>query len=196
MWSSEGGEVDVDGIRAVFADAVEIGFERTVEQDAALGVRQLVDIAVKAISPGINDPVTAGHAVGYAADLLVRLLGKRLGEQAHTDEDGTVRVVTPDRDLRYYLDLICGPVRRFGRAEPIVLTALLRMLRDAAVATADDGQRADLARQVDLVVADMSRELLDDDQDAVRDLAARVRRALVGDVDAAYRDRAGETRSV
>jgi uncharacterized membrane protein len=85
---------------------------------------------VKAISPGINDPVTAGHAVGYCADLLTRLQGRHLGWQQHTDDAGTPWLVTPDRDRRY-LDLACAPVRRFGTAEPLLLTALLRLLGTA-----------------------------------------------------------------
>lgn len=189
-------EVPVDALADELLDSVELGFERTSEQDSALGLRQLTDIAVKAISPGINDPVTAGHAVGYCADLLVRLQARELGEQEHLDSDGAPRVITPDRDHRYYVDLVCAPVRRFGRREPLVLTALLRLLRDCAVGARTDEQRAEIRRQVDLVLAEMSAELLGDDADAVRDVARRVTLALEGEVEAAYRDRAGETRSV
>ena len=99
---------------------VRIGFERTIAQDAASGFRQLTDIAVKALSPAINDPVTAAHAVGHLADLLVQLSGRRLGPTLHQDADAVGRVVVGDRDLPYYLDLVCGPVRRYGRADPAV----------------------------------------------------------------------------
>lgn len=47
----------------------------------------------------------------------------------------------PDRDLQYYVDLACGQLRRFGAAEPTILIALLRMLRDLATAVKDDQQR-------------------------------------------------------
>jgi uncharacterized membrane protein len=175
---------------------VQLGFERTSEQDSALGLRQLTDIAVKAISPGINDPVTCGHAVGYCADLLVRLQGRQLGEQEHPDAHGARRLITPDRDHRYYVELVCGPVRRFGREEPIVLTSLLRLLRDCAVNARTDEQREELQRQSDLVLEEMSDRLLPYDAQAVRDLAHRVALALQGRVAEAYADRAGETRSV
>jgi uncharacterized membrane protein len=195
-WRTDGsGPVPVHALVAEVLEAVETGYERTTEQDAALGLRQLTDIAVKAISPSINDPVTATHAVAYCADVLVRLQGRHLGPQQHVDADGVVRVVTSDRDTRYYLDLVCAPVRRFGRSEPLVLTSLLRMLRDCAVSAHNDDQRHEIVRQVDLVVAEMDDGLLDDDAESVRDVARRVRQALGGDVDAAYRDRAGETRS-
>ena len=197
VWRTGGsGAPDVDALSEEVHDAIQTGYERTADQDAALGLRQLTDIAVKAISPSVNDPVTASHAVAYCADVLVRLQGHHLGPQQHLDSTGRPRVVTPDRDHRYYLDLVCAPVRRFGRGEPQVLTSLLRLLRDCAVAARDDQQRLEVARQIDLVVADMDDGLLPDDAEAVHDLARRARLALGGEVDAAYRDRAGETRSV
>ncbi|WP_432542958.1 DUF2254 domain-containing protein [Kineococcus sp. SYSU DK002] len=176
--------------------AVVCGYERTVEQDAAFGFRQLTDIAVKALSPGINDPVTAAHCIGHTADLLVRLTGKWLGPTVHEDEEGTARAVVPDRDLRYYLDLVCGQVRRYGQGEPTVLAALLRMLRDVAAATRDSGHLQEVERQVRLILAEVPETMVEADTEQVHDLAERVRAAAAGDVRAAYRDRAGETRSI
>ncbi|WP_432486084.1 DUF2254 domain-containing protein [Kineococcus esterisolvens] len=176
--------------------AVALGYERTIEQDSAFGFRQLTDIAVKALSPGINDPVTAAHCIGHTADLLVRLTGKQLGPTVHEDDDGAARAVVPDRDLRYYLDLVCGQVRRYGEHEPTVLAALLRMLRDVATAARTDEHRAEVERQVRLILAEVPESMVDADVEQVHDLAERVRTASAGDVRAAYHDRAGETRSI
>jgi uncharacterized membrane protein len=195
-WSDDGRPVDVDALADGLGDGVDLGPERTEQQDAGFGLRRLVDIALKAISPAVNDPTTAAEAMGYCTDLLVLLQSRRLGPQVQRDGQGTPRVVLPDRDLRYYLDLSCAQVRRFGRAEPAVLTAMLRLLRDCAVAARDDEQRGELEHQLSLVLAETSDELLPDDVAAVEDMAGRVRLALAGDVDAAYRDRAGETRSI
>jgi Predicted membrane protein len=49
----------------ILDSGVRIGFERTVEQDAAFGIRQLVDVACKALSPAVNDPYTAVQAVDH-----------------------------------------------------------------------------------------------------------------------------------
>ena len=177
-------------------EAVELGYERTAEQDTGFGLRQLTDIAVKALSPGINDPVTAAHAVGYLADLLVRLHGRRLGPQVHADEAGRLRVVMPDRDHVYYLDLACSQIRRYGRREPTVLVALLRMLRDVALSVQDEEQAQQVRDQVRAIVAEMAEDLLPQDADTVHAMAGRVEQALRGDVADAYADRAGETRSL
>ncbi len=187
---------DEEDLAEAVHGCVDLGFERTFEQDAAFGFRQLEDIAVKALSPGINDPVTAAHAVGHLSDLLVRLLGCRLGASEHRDDDGAVRAVVPDRDLRYYLELACGQLRRYASGEPTVLVALLRMLRDMAAAARDDRQREEIAREAALVRETASSDLLHHDLAPVQDMERRVRLALAGDVAAAFGDRSGETRSI
>lgn len=197
VWCPRGTSLDdtLEEIADALGEAVEIGFERTSEQDAALGFRQLTDIAVKAISPSINDPVTASHAIGYCADLMTRLQSRELGSEVHRDDQGVARLRTADRDLRYYLDLVCAPIRRFGRADPTVLTALLRMLRDCAVAARDGTQRREIARQARLIADGTSGDLGASDAQSVADMTQRVQLALDGRMQEAYRDRAGETRS-
>lgn len=181
--------------RAVRASII-LGYERTLEGDVALGLRQLADIAVKALSPGVNDPTTAGHAIGHITDLLVRLQGRRLGPFVHFGDSGKARVQTQDRDFRYYLDLVVGAIRPHAAREPLIMIALLRMLRDVAVGTRDAEQRHEVMRQAELVVATAPNDLLEADAGAVRDAHRRVDDALNGDAAKAYGDRAGETRSL
>ncbi|MCQ1946127.1 DUF2254 domain-containing protein [Arthrobacter sp. zg-Y1116] len=196
VWSDDGGPVPLGAVRESLAGALEIGYERTPEQDAALGLRQLTDIAVKAISPSINDPITAAHALGYCADLLVDISRRRLGPEGQEDRDGVLRLVTVGRDYRYFLDLVCGPVRRFADSEPIVLTAVQRLLRDCAATAVNENQREEIRRQSSMVLENTSRNLAVADGQEVRDMARRVEEALAGDLEAAFGDRAGETRSV
>ena len=169
-----------DGLVETVREAVRLGYERTVDQDAGFGFRELEDIAVKAMSPSINDPVTAAHAVGHMADLLVRLTGCRLGPTLHRDGEGTDRAIVPDRDLRYYLDLACGQLRRFAASEPSVLIALLRMLRSVATACRDDDQRHEVLRAARLVASQLPDTAAEADADEVNELLCRVEQALGG----------------
>ncbi|HEY7044058.1 MAG TPA: DUF2254 domain-containing protein [Nocardioidaceae bacterium] len=137
--------------------AIRIGFERTAEQDVALGIRQLADVASKALSPAINDPYTAVQALDRLSVILSRLAGCTLGNQVLAGADGTVRVAVPARDLEYYLDLGCGQVRRFGASEPRVMSALLRVLDNTGRCAATDEDRSLVARQVELVLDDAER---------------------------------------
>ncbi len=185
-----------EGLQTRVEDSVAIGYERTLEQDAAYGFRQLEDIAVKALSPGINDPVTAVHAIGHLGDLLVQLAGRRMGGTMHRDPAGADRALVPDRDLTYYLDLACGQVRRYGSGEPSVLTALLLMLRDVAASSRDDEQRRALSNAARLIVETADPSMLPEDRQVVEDAEQRLHLMLAGDMLAAYLDRAGETRSI
>jgi uncharacterized membrane protein len=186
--------VGAGDIAADVRDAITVGYERTLDQDVAFGFRQLEDIAVKAMSPSINDPATAGHAVGHMGALLARLLQRRLGPSAHEDAGGVPRLVVPDRDLEYYLELTCGQLRRFAQSEPTVLGAMLRMLRDVGYAARDDDQRFAVRRAADLVVT-QATSIRDDDMELLHQLMAQVDHALTG-APGAYDDRAGETRSL
>lgn len=196
VWRLSGGACDPDTADRLVESAVERGYERTMVQDVAFGFRQLEDIAVKALSPAVNDPATAVHAIGHMADLLTRITQCRLGGAVHRDSDGVDRVVVPDRDLAYFLDLACGQARRYGSHEPTVLVALLRLLRDTAASARDDRQREDVEEATRRVAMAADPSLSAEERGAVEDMQRRVELALCGEVLAAYTDRSGETRSV
>ena len=139
--------------------AVRLGYERTTEQDVAFGVRQLADVAVKALSPAINDPYTSIQALEHLGVLLAELVRRPLGSQRLYDDAGTLRVVLPGRDLSYYLDLATGQIRRYGCAEPRVDRALLRVLATCGTFCQDREDRALIARHVKLVVDDAQRTI-------------------------------------
>jgi uncharacterized membrane protein len=195
-FARDGAEISADALSQDLGRAVILGAERTEEQDIAFGLRQLADIAVRAASPALNDPTTTAEALGYCADLLVQLQSRHLAPRVHHDRDGRPAVVVTHRDLKYYLDLTCSQIRRSGRREPTILTAILRLLRDLAVHARDEGQRAEIATQVSLVLAELPDDLIEEDARYVHDTALRVRSALCGDVDTAYRDITGRTRSI
>jgi len=139
-------------------DAVRIGFERTAEQDAAFGMRQLADIAVKALSPAINDPYTGIQALEHIGVLLLALARRELGGQEVRDTDGSLRVVIHGRDLEYYVELATGQIRRYGRSEPRVLRALLRVLDNTGRFCRPEG-RPTIAHHVRLVLEAAERHV-------------------------------------
>jgi uncharacterized membrane protein len=141
------------------AAAVRVAFERTMLQDTAFGLRQLVDIAIKALSPAINDPYTAVQSIDRLAVLLVALARRMLGDFQLSDSSGTVRVSAPAPAFADYLDLACGQIRRYGAGEPQVVHALLRMLRVTGEQATDDRRRALVVEQVTVLVADADRAI-------------------------------------
>ena len=91
--------------------AIELGDERTFEQDPKYVLRLLVDIAIKALSPAINDPTTAVQALDQIQDLLLRLGRAQLDLGKFRDASGKLRVVIPfpawEDFLRLAFDEIC-----------------------------------------------------------------------------------------
>ena len=108
------------------------GFERTNVQDVGFGFRQLVDVAVRALSPGINDPTTAVHVIGHLSDLLCRLAERNPGPEHLTDDEGRIRVVLSLPTLRDLLDMAMDQPRKYGAPDPIVADRLLGLLHELA----------------------------------------------------------------
>lgn len=110
--------------------AVATGFERTNVQDAGFGFRQLVDVAARALSPGINDPTTAVHVIGHLSALLCRLAERNPGPEHLTDDEGRVRVVLALPTFKDLLDTAMNQPRLYGAADPDVAARLLGLLRE------------------------------------------------------------------
>lgn len=175
--SPSGGQFEA--VTEALRRALAIGFERTPQTDVAFGLRQLVDIAAKALSPGINDPTTAVHAVGHLAALLTALAARDLRPEVMRDDEGTVRVVVRRPDFAELLDLACGQPRRYGAGEPSVVLALLELLETVGrqVAAAGDTEQCRLILdQLERLVDDAEQETSNPrDLALVQRLAAQVR---------------------
>ena len=130
---AEGAE-DVDVRDDAVREAFRITDQRDVSEDPAFGLRQLGDMALKALSPGIHDPTTAVVAVGYMRSALLDLAGRRLGEREEELDDGRVVFRHAGRTLADYAEPLLEVGRhatehvRVGRT---VLEALVATLRRA-----------------------------------------------------------------
>ncbi len=140
--------------------AVRIGFERTLQQDVRFGLRQLVDIALRALSPAVNDPYTGIQVIQRLTVLLCALAPIPLGDYVVAGREGRADVVIHAPSFRDYIDLACGLIRRYGASEPTVTAALLRMLQDVQDLVTDPDRLQVLATEARLVVSDAERATL------------------------------------
>jgi len=125
-------------------DAVTQARDRTLHQDVAFGVRQLVDIAERALSPSLNDTTTAVQCLDQLHDLLRRLATRPLRTGLHADDDGRVRLVLPPERLEDYLALALDGIDSNGAdVRPVQerLAALLADVEAAALAEHRDAVR-------------------------------------------------------
>ncbi|GAB3649936.1 DUF2254 domain-containing protein [Ramlibacter alkalitolerans] len=113
---------------------VGVGRQRTVEQDAAFGLQQLVDVALRALSPGVNDPTTACMCVNELGRLLARLVGRAMPE-SHRFGGGRLRVIATVPDFGRMVDEALLPVVRYAAGNQQVLAHVadaLARIREAA----------------------------------------------------------------
>jgi uncharacterized membrane protein len=170
------GTID-ERVRSAFA----LGDERTPEQDLEFFLIEISDIAVKALSPGINDPTTATLAIDSLAEILVTLAGRREPPPARATEHDNVyfvaRRTTFERALRISLD----SVRHFGASTPVIAVKLLDFVaRLARLVPARE--HAALAQQRDAILF-AARKDIDNPVDvaSIERAAAEAARALAGD---------------
>jgi uncharacterized membrane protein len=109
---------------------IELGDERTFEQDPKYALRLLVDIAVKALSPAVNDPTTAVQALDQIGDLLLRLGHRRLEIGAFRDARGAVRVVVPFPTWDDFLLLGFDEIRAYGADSVQVMRRMNALIGD------------------------------------------------------------------
>jgi uncharacterized membrane protein len=168
--------VEVYGTTAPSADAVlrcvAFGVERTIEQDPGFALRILVDIAIRALSPAVNDPTTAVQVLNHIEMLLHAVAGSPLpGRYSLDDADGRQRVVIPGRQWEQYLELALTEIRQYGGTSTQVgrrLKALLEYLFDNVAADrrpAVEQQLAQLDATIGRGFPDPSEHALASDSD-------------------------------
>ena len=112
---------------------VHLSTIRTFEQDPKYAIRLLVDIAIRALSPAVNDPTTAVQALDQIEDLLRRLGRRQLDTGYARDMTGVIRVIFPVPTWRDYLALSFDEIRQFGTDS----VQVNRRLRAALVGLSD-----------------------------------------------------------
>ena len=130
--------------------AVALGSERTLEQDPTFAFRILVDIAIKALSPAINDPTTAVLAIDQLHRLL-RLVGMRhVSREEICDEAGELRLVFLTPNWEDFVHLACTEIRHCG-AGSIQITRRMRSMLENLMHTLPPHRHPELRKQLELL---------------------------------------------
>lgn len=121
--------------------SIHLGDQRTFEQDPKYAMRLLVDIAIKALSPAINDPTTAVQAIDQIEDLLRRLAKCDLEACRAFDQDGILRVIYRMPTWEDYLALAFDEIRQFGSTSIQVMRRLRSALVELAACAGNERAR-------------------------------------------------------
>ena len=122
-----------DALRGAF----DIGPARTLQQDVEFGVIQIVDIALKALSPAVNDPSTAITCIDQLGRILIRFASRSTPPSLLCDPPHVVRVIVPWIGVDELLDTGFEQIRHYAAADIAVSLRLLRALDDIASTCSD-----------------------------------------------------------
>jgi uncharacterized membrane protein len=154
----------IDRERAVaLTGAFDIGPMRTLQQDVEFGVIQIVDIALRAISPAVNDPSTAISCIDQLTRVLIRWVGRFPPELHLYKPPHVLRVVVPWIDLEGLLNTAIEQIRAYATNDAAVSLRLLRLLHDVAVTVESDALRLRIIERGARVVEGCRGRLPSDD---------------------------------
>lgn len=175
-WSSaQAPAPDHEAVEAI-EDAVRcahvVGYERTASEDVDFGVQQILDIALRALSPGVNDPTTAVHALGHLSAITARTAAMAQLPAGLADEAGDLRVVTAQVLPADRIHASLSPMRHHGADSPALVARFLQAIDELAYGTDEGGVHEELGRQLDALEEQLRG--LDDDPAAVRESLARL----------------------
>ncbi|QPD04399.1 MAG: hypothetical protein Nkreftii_002173 [Candidatus Nitrospira kreftii] len=145
-------------------DLLILGQERTSEQDVEFAILQLVEIAVRALSPGINDPHTAMRCLDWLGAALCRISERRLPDPHRYDSQGNIRVIAERAAPAGLVDVAFHQIRQASAGKPALLIRLLESLASIAAQVQDRSMLEALQRHADMILRESRHsvpELLD-----------------------------------
>lgn len=163
VWTVSGAEDPGGRIR----DAMVVADQRDMHQDARFGIRQLVDIGLRAVSPGVNDPTTALTCIGYLRMLTERLTARELPARHRRYPAEGIEIVVPGTSYRAVLEEAFLEIARYALADPVVVSAIVAALSDvAALAHGVSAERERVARSLgqEILTASLERVPMRDDR--------------------------------
>ncbi len=169
------GPVSAD-LEAACRQAFEIGPVRTMEQDVEFGVLQIVDIALKAISPAVNDPTTATTCLDQLGRILLRASLRWPVGPTLRDPEGMVRLVVQRTSFPRLLDVAFSQIRHYGKADVAVPLRMMRILGELAAASGHAPHAAVILEQARRLAAACERGFPEDDRAELDDRLAVVER--------------------
>ncbi|MEX0646645.1 MAG: DUF2254 domain-containing protein, partial [Balneolaceae bacterium] len=139
VWSPSPVQID-DNLKLKLSETMILGLHRTITQDAEHGIHQLVEIAVRALSPGINDPYTAINCIDRLAAGLSQLVHKQFPASCRYDENNKLRVVVSTTSFGGYLDAAFNQIRQNADSNPAVLIRMLEVISSIAKQASTEDQ--------------------------------------------------------
>jgi len=165
-------------LQAIFENAVTIGMRRTERHDNEFALSQIVEIALRAMSPGLNDPTTALTCVDWLGDSIRALARYPRLSPTHVDKGGNVRVIEKVNEFDRVVAAAFDPIRQVARNSPMLTIRLLNTFSSIAPFMQTTTQRGALYNQAELTFEGFTAEAVGGDRADVLAAYYRAVRAL------------------
>ncbi|MBV8682796.1 MAG: DUF2254 domain-containing protein [Caulobacteraceae bacterium] len=136
MRTSHGERVS-DELKLKLLGALDIGATRSMQQDVEFGIVQIVDIALRAMSPAVNDPTTAISCVDQLTSIMIRWLSRHPPQSLFYAPPNVLRIIIHQAHVDGLLDLAFEQIRHYGSADAAVSLRLMRAFCDIADTVSD-----------------------------------------------------------
>jgi uncharacterized membrane protein len=141
----------VEAIRHKLGRAHVVGSHRTLTQDVSFGIDQLVEIAIRALSPAVNDTFTAMTCIDWLGDNLCKIVAAWHPTRVHRDKEGFIRVISADPAYDRLVQRAFEKIRQSSLGMPAVMIRELEALARIMAETKDAGQRRVLLEQAAMI---------------------------------------------
>lgn len=145
-------------------DAFILGKERTEQQDVEFPIEQLVEIALRAISPAVNDPFTAIRCIDRLSAALSRLAQRDFPSPYRYDNQKNLRVITERVTFAGLVDTAFNQIRQYGKSDVAVTIRLLEAIATVARYTSNQKEREILLRHAEMIRRD-SQQAISEEMD-------------------------------
>jgi uncharacterized membrane protein len=149
-------------VERAIAKAHVTGPHRTLMQDPVFAIDQLVEIAIRALSPAVNDTFTALTCLDWISSGLSRMSGRDFSEHVYRDEAGRVRLIGADWSYPKMVNRAYDKIRQAARGMPAVIIRMLDSLVAVAEATTSESQREVLRRQGEMILVSARQSVTDE----------------------------------
>lgn len=181
VWSQESPGDDI--AKAISATFIT-GSERTPRQDVKYAVNELVEVAVRALSPGINDPFTAMNCVDRLGAAVGRLAKREIPSAYRYDKEGHLRILARPFLFDEVLDTAFNQIRQHARSDVSVTIRLLTAMEAIAIQVQRQSDREAVLRQTKMLWRGCEAEILEaNDRQAVQRQFERVKNVLANHLD-------------
>jgi uncharacterized membrane protein len=160
-------------VAEALAKAHATGPHRTLMQEPVFAVDQLVEIAIRALSPAVNDPFTAVTCIDWLSVGLRRISHATIGKGVYRDRSGHVRLIEPDPSYTRTANRAFDKIRQAARGMPVVMIHMMDALTRVMEETTTAKQRLVLARQADMVMRNAEQSVTEPND--LEDIRSRYR---------------------